>query len=521
LSNKSYKIIVRSGTKEELKKKLDALLKSANISEDYKKLLPAIDRRDIYYLLASLADKKGDKIKGIIQITIRFYLKNIAGSKNFYSDFNFIKSLKSFADDNEIIFKESDWEEIVTETENLMKSSSIDVKLLFLILEDLFEGSRFLTAYRNFSAIETEEISDEYISLCFRIFDHNNWVKRDEGYKSFNSNTKNAIIKFLLQEAKFRQIKSNNLEEIEKIGEIINKLNIKLKGKDLKPLIINVPDSIIREGRLSGSIENVSGYFEMLEYFYCGLPQLAIYKEFSKVYTAGERFSNYEYVTVALKIFDTDNWTNDSELNGETKNIIKEFVMQQAVCLLPDAQNRKKISRNRKFLETLGIVPAKEDIEPFIEAVESSPFVDCKNREIKNGQAVQNHFEILSDFLGGTDILGYYRQFAEIITGQFNFSDFHFVTTALKIMNHRNWRQDVPDAETCQKIKKLYFDTFLDSKLSRDDKVYNLDILHNQLKITITEQEKNELGGYVKYRIEGLVDLVDMMEELVVEATNK
>jgi hypothetical protein len=103
--------------------------------------------------------------------------------------------------------------------------------------------------------------------------------------------------------------------------------------------------------------------------------------------------------------------------------------------------------------------------------------------------------------------------------GQYNFSDIHFVTTALKVLNHGNWQQDVLDKETCQRIKELYFSTFLNPQLSRDDKVYNFNILHNQLKIVISEHEKNELGKNVKNRIEGLVDLIDTMEELVVEAT--
>jgi hypothetical protein len=513
LKHRSYKIDT-SDIKRELKKKIETLLKSPGIIPDYKKLLVVLDRREIYFILTALANKRVDLIKEIVLISIEHYLKEIESSENLYSDLNFIKSIKSYADNAKVTFKESDWEGVLGIIETKIKSPSIDSKLLTPVLEDFFEGSPFLTVYRNFSKITGVSSEEEYILLSLSIYNHNNWINQE-----LNPQTKNALIKFLVQEIQFRLDRPDNIDQANEIKDVLDKLNLKPTADDLKPLITNISGSLVMKESLIGEEGKISSYFEVLKLLFPDFPHLATYDEFSQICTARERLLDDEYVAVALKIFYNDNWTDSAQLNGDTKNIIKNFIMQQIVNLLPAAQNKEKTHQNKIVLERLKITLTPQDINPLLDAIDSSPLKDHQNQEMKNGHGMEGYFEILSEFLCDSVMLEYYRQFAQIKMGQYNFSNFHFVTTAIKILDQRNWQNNTLSPNIRQEIKKLYFSTFLNQKLSRDDKVFNLDILHNRLKIPITKQERNELGEYVKDRIEGLVDLVDAMEELVEEAT--
>ena len=237
-----------------------------------------------------------------------------------------------------------------------------------------------------------------------------------------------------------------------------------------------------------------------------------------------ERLSDYAYVHIGLGIFDDTNWLKDNgksiELNQEMKDSIKDFIIMQVIALLPDNQNREKISQNRRILDESSIALSPNDIESFLEAMGSSGLCDHENKLIKNGEGIQRYFDIAIEFLCDNIIIDFYHKFSQVKVGQYNYSSFDFVMVASSILDYNSWNHETVNEDTSHVIKQLYFNTFLDPKLNREDKISNLDILHNQLKISITKRERSELSKHVKGRIEGLVDLVDAMEEMVVAATD-
>jgi hypothetical protein len=352
------------------------------------------------------------------------------------------------------------------------------------------------------------------------VFQHGNWIKQEGKYASPNPDARKKIAGFLLRQAGFRLSRSNDPQETAIIGKVLNELFADITEEDLKPLVVDIPGSIIKDGSITGSPEAVTAYFEMLELFFRDRPCLVVYKDFSAIDMHGNRFSEEGYITLVFKIFNRDNWEDSTTLSVETKIQLKDFILRETLKLLPDIRNRDKIDKNREILKELHLTLVPEDFQRIIEAVKSSPYIDAKQETIKNGEAVENHIDTLLGFGVDTGRADYYGKFAEIRMGRHNFSDFSFVSTALDILDNRNWDDEALKTDVRERIKKIYFNTFLNPKLSREDKVSNLNILHNRLKIAITEQEKYELGGEVKNTIEELVDLVDTMEALVGEATD-
>ncbi len=528
LSNRGYKIKTSSKLKLEVKKKIEKLLKSPQLTREYQKMLHSLGRLEIQMILSTLAEKKQPDLKEITLVTIRHLLKEIADSKNFHSDLNFIKTIKHHADSAKLTFLEEDWAPVVAEISTLMQRSSANKSVFFILLEHFFEGSIFLTAYGCLSELEADNIAsteDEFSSLCIKLFDHNNWVKEGGEYTKLNPASRTAVINFIFAEIQARLSNPDNLEALKKVRGILNRLNIVLSAEDLKPFVVALKGSITPQGSLTNTSEaEISGAFEALSLFFCDLPHAETYAQFAKINMAKEWFSDSDYVGIGLNIFDDTSWLKDNgksvELNQDTKDIIKEFIIKQVICLLPDDKNREKTSRNRGILDELSITLKPDDILSLIEAINSSPLCDHENKLIKNGEGIERYFETAIEFLCETRIADFYHIFLAVNLGQYNYANYDFVTVALSILDHKNWNHTAISENTSQEIKQFYFHTFLDPKLHREHKISNLDILHNRLKISITANERNELSKYVKGRIEGLVDLVDAMEEMVVAATD-
>ncbi len=528
LNNRGYKITTSASIKSTVKKKIEELIKNPQLTQEYQKMLPALGRLEIQLILSALAGKKQADLKEIILITIRYLLKELPNSKNFHSDLNFIKTIKSHADDAKMAFSEEDWEPVVAEINSLMECSAANKNFLFVLLEHFFEGSGFLSAYQNLSGLEADGIAsaeDEFTSLGLKLFDYKNWIKQGAGYTELNPATRNDLINFLFNEAQARLSNTDDFEAVKRVKHILDQLNIVLSAEDLKPFAVNVRAGITAPGQLTDdSSASISNSFEMLELFFADLPHSTVYRQFSQINTANERFSDYEYVSIGLSLFDDTNWLKDdsrsTEVNRATKDIVKKFIIQQVIRLLPENQSRDKITQNRNILDKLNIALAPDDIEPLIRAIDASPLRDHENKLIKNGEGIHRYFETAIEFLCETGIIDFYNEFVKVEVGHYNYADFDFVTVALNILDHKNWNHSAINEATSRKIKRLYFNTFLDPKLNRENKISNLDILHNKLKIPITENEKNELSRHVKDRIGGLVDLIDAMEEMVVAATD-
>jgi hypothetical protein len=205
--------------------------------------------------------------------------------------------------------------------------------------------------------------------------------------------------------------------------------------------------------------------------------------------------------------------TTGEGLSNNAKEIIKEFVIKKMISYLADPDCVEKIKEDKKIFHKLGIQLEPKDIYALIVAIRESDLIDHENRQIKNGQGMKNHFAILTDFLNETNILAYYKKFSLVKLDQFNLSDFQYVTIALKIFDHSNWTDNSLNVETQAEVRDYYLNTILHTALKGEDKVYNLNVLQNDLKIALSEEEMAEVSKHLKQDIMKLVDLIDQMRK--------
>jgi hypothetical protein len=205
--------------------------------------------------------------------------------------------------------------------------------------------------------------------------------------------------------------------------------------------------------------------------------------------------------------------TTGEGLSNNAKEIIKEFVIKKMISYLVDPDCVEKIKEDKEIFRKLGIRLEPKDICALIVAVRESDLIDHENRQIKNGQGMRNHFAILVDFLNETNLLTYYNKFSQVKLDQFNLSDFQYVMIALKIFDYTNWTDDSLNVETQAEVRDYYLNTILHTALKGEDKVYNLNVLQNDLKIALSEEEMAEVSKHLKQDIMKLVDLIDQMRK--------
>ncbi len=201
------------------------------------------------------------------------------------------------------------------------------------------------------------------------------------------------------------------------------------------------------------------------------------------------------------------------QINEDYKDIVKAFVIKKMTLLLSNPDCEQKIREDKEVLDKLGIRLVPQDLKPFMTAMKESPLLDYEGQCVKDGQRVRNCFNVLADLFAGTPALDYYRRFAGLKLGVSNLSDFNYVVTALKILDPANWIDNSLNAETQQSVKTVYFSSIINSGISGEDKIYNLDILQHKLEIPISEEEKAELSRYLKQNIMNLVELIDQMRK--------
>ncbi len=199
-------------------------------------------------------------------------------------------------------------------------------------------------------------------------------------------------------------------------------------------------------------------------------------------------------------------------LNREAVEIVKEFVIKKMVMLLADAECGEKIKDDLDVLEKLNIKLDPSDIHPLIKAIQESDVLDEEYEQVRDGQRVEKYFGILADLLEKTDTLAYYDKFSKIKLNKLGFSNFQFVNIALKILDQNNWENSSPKDETQQEIRGFYLDTIMNLGLSGRDKLYNLNILQQELSISLSEQEEDSLIKHIKQNIMGSVDLIDQLK---------
>ncbi len=199
-------------------------------------------------------------------------------------------------------------------------------------------------------------------------------------------------------------------------------------------------------------------------------------------------------------------------LNHEEKEIVKEFVIKKMIALLTDPECEQKIKEDQAILEKLNIKLAPRDIHPLIEAIQESDLLDKEYEQVRNGQRVESCFSMLADLLKGTDILSYYDKFSKVKLDRHNYSDFQFVNMALKILDYNNWADGVLDDKTKEETRKFYLNTTMTSSISGIDKLSNLNILQQDLNISLSKQEEALLIKHIKHNIMGSVDLIDQLK---------
>ena len=205
--------------------------------------------------------------------------------------------------------------------------------------------------------------------------------------------------------------------------------------------------------------------------------------------------------------------TENQEQNINTKEIVREFVVKKMVLLLAESDCEQKIKEDMQVLKKLDIPLLPEDIAPFISAISGSAFIDSENNLIKDESSIKRYFSILGDLFGQTNMFAYYNKFSKVKLDKLIYSDYSFVHTALKIIDHANWEGDSLNEQTRVKVRDYLFDTILSAGLSGQDKIYNLNMLQEELKIELSEEEKAQISNHLKQDIMKSVDLIDQMRK--------
>jgi hypothetical protein len=204
---------------------------------------------------------------------------------------------------------------------------------------------------------------------------------------------------------------------------------------------------------------------------------------------------------------------DNQELDGKAKEVVKEFVINKMLPLLADPECLEKIKGDKEIFSKLNISLAPADWLPIIAAVRKSPFIDNENGQIKDGQRIKNFFLILDDLFENTDMSAYYKEFSKVRLDTFCYSDFRYVDTALKIFSSTNWDNNTLNTETRVEVRNYYLETILNRNMSGDDKIHNLNVLQQGLKIALSEEEKAEISAHLKQNIMKQVDLIDQMRK--------
>ncbi len=205
--------------------------------------------------------------------------------------------------------------------------------------------------------------------------------------------------------------------------------------------------------------------------------------------------------------------TDNQGLQNEAKDIIREFVVKKMLLLLTDPNCEQKIKEDHQILQKLGIRLLPEDITPFITAVSGSGLIDNENKLVKDELAIKRFFAILGELFMDTPMLTYYNLFSKVKLDQLVFGDYSYVLTALKIIEHSNWDNDSPNTEMQIEVRDYFLNTIFSTGLGGEDKIYNLNILQDELKIALTEEEKTLISKHLKQDIMQFVDLIDQMRK--------
>jgi len=517
---------------DRLKKKLCGLLKSRNLAADYKQYLTSSDWKDSFYILCALLSKKKEQARELVIPAAGYYLAQVNSKSELASALLYVKYIKSELDSNEIVFKESYWNPVVTEIQSLQGRFPQEGKLLLSALEVLFAGSLFLQSYREFSRIREDApapLSAEYIVILLKFFDHRNWQEMGGRYTEAGPQLKSELADFVVNDICSWIDKPGDWQKVITARQILANLKINLTENQSASLVDNIRKRSLSGGKLAADNNTLATYFKLLELLFADRSMWAAFKEFSDLWSVSERPDGetpyqFEYVNLALRIFHPRNWVKEGaaykNLQPQIMEEIKNYGLDRMAYLLcPTPAPREQVNRLKGMLENLGIKLLAKDITFILETIKKSQSIDYKAREIKNGEAACAYFQIMADLLGGTRILSYYDNFSKVNLGRHQYSDFQYVELGLRIIDPKNWNQRTLVPELVQEIKNYYFQTFLSPQLSKEEKVDNLNLLHNGLGIKIQQPEKEELGGSLKDKIVGLVELLDVMEKLVGAAT--
>lgn len=205
--------------------------------------------------------------------------------------------------------------------------------------------------------------------------------------------------------------------------------------------------------------------------------------------------------------------TETQEQNINTKEVVREFVVKKMVLLLAESDCERKIKEDMQFLIKLDIPLEPGDIAPFISAISGSALIDNENNSIKDGSSIKRYFSILGDLFGQTDMFAYYNKFSKVKLDRPVFSDHSYVSTALEIIDQANWEGDSPNEQTRVKVRDYLLGTILSAGLCGLDKIYNLNMLQEELMIELSEEEKAQISNHLKQDIMKSVDLIDQMRK--------